>query len=231
MRKFRLLTADEIECRVARATDKGTQLLLYKTARTDYSILDETVGMENWQNDYKDVDGKVYCGIGIRFDDKWIWKWNCGSESNMEAEKGEASDAMKRAGFAWGLGTELYSSPFIWIKTDKGEKTDRYKVVEIGYDENQKINRLVIDNVTKHCMAYSFGNETPAKSAEDRRITIRTICTMAEALGCSDKINEDGYKGMEWSALKDDQLAEIKLWLVNRKKEKDNADKQSTAVA
>jgi hypothetical protein len=167
MRKFRLLTADEIECRVQRCTEKGVQILLYKTVRVDYAILDETVGAMNWQNKYKDVDGKVYCAIGIYDDQKhdWIWKENCGSESNMEAEKGEASDAMKRAGFAWGIGTELYSSPFIWVKPDAckleyDERSkryfcdDRFVVTGIEYDENDNICFLAIDNTTKHCAAY-----------------------------------------------------------------------------
>lgn len=182
MRSFRLLTADEIECRIARQTNAGVQLLLYKTARTDYAVLDESVGCANWQCDYKEVDGKVYCGIGIKMDNEWIWKWNCGSESNMEAEKGEASDALKRAGFAWGIGTELYSAPFIWLKPDKftadekGRCTDRFKVVEIGYDDQQRINRLEIDNTTKHINAFSFGGQ----QKKDRTFDIKVIMELAK---------------------------------------------------
>ena len=109
MRNFRLLKPDEIEVRVASVSETGITALLYKTARTDYALLDETVGMMGWANDYRVIDGKMYCGIGIRGDGEWVWKWNCGTESNTEAEKGQASDAMKRAGFCWGIGTELYS--------------------------------------------------------------------------------------------------------------------------
>ena len=159
MRNIRLLKADEIECRISTTTASGCSLLLYKTARTDYSLLDETFGMMGWQNDYRLIDGKMYCGIAIKDNSsgEWIWKWNCGTESNTEAEKGQASDAMKRAGFCWGIGTELYSSPFIWIPRDLllkyeqvGEKKwrvgDTFRVKKIEYNEAQDISDLVIVN-------------------------------------------------------------------------------------
>ena len=43
---FRLLQADEIEARVSTVTEKGCSVLLYKDARCDMRILDETVGPE-----------------------------------------------------------------------------------------------------------------------------------------------------------------------------------------
>ena len=151
MNRFRLLYADEIECRIAQVKEgKGLSLLLYKTARTDANLLDETVGPENWQNDFKIIDGVLYGGIGIFYEDKgWIWKWDAGTESNTEAEKGRASDAFKRAGFKHGIGRELYSSPFIWIPASKcniqnGKCYDRFTVQDIGYDSLGEISKLVI---------------------------------------------------------------------------------------
>ena len=156
MRNFRLLKADEIECRISQVTDNGVSILLYKTARTDYQLLDEVVGMMRWQNDYKVIDGKMYCGIGIQDNNgDWVWKWNCGTESNTEAEKGQASDAMKRAGFAWGIGTELYSAPFIYVGNEllrkrKDKKVyDKFFVHKIEYDNNEDIGSLVIVNDKK----------------------------------------------------------------------------------
>lgn len=152
---IRKLTVDEIECRVAQCSAKGCTLLLYKTARTDRAILDEIVG-NLWQNDFKVVDGKMYGGIGI-FDkelNQWLWRWDCGTESNVDKEKGEASDCFKRAGFKWGIGIELYTAPFIFIsvdtqKNDKGkyelvDKFAKFSVKSIGYDENGKIKQLEI---------------------------------------------------------------------------------------
>ena len=52
MNKFRLLRADEIDCRIAQIRENGLCLLLYKDARVDQNILDETVGEMNWQKAY-----------------------------------------------------------------------------------------------------------------------------------------------------------------------------------
>lgn len=153
MNMFRLLRADEIECRISQIskTGKGLSLLLYKTARTDANILDETVGPENWENDFKLVDGVLYGGIGIDYGGKIVWKWDAGTESNTEAEKGRASDAFKRAGFKHGIGRELYTAPFIWIKDANIEEkngkyycNDRFEVGSIEYDDKENICGLTI---------------------------------------------------------------------------------------
>ena len=172
MKKFRLLRADEIECRISTIKKNGLSLLLYKTARTDANLLDEAVGSENWQNDFKVVDGVLYGCISIYDEtrDCWIEKWDAGTESNTEAEKGRASDAFKRAGFKWGLGRELYTAPFIWIPStsctieERGAKfycNDRFRVVDIGYNEQNEINhldRLLLSNNfqgVKHSSPYA----------------------------------------------------------------------------
>lgn len=168
MRTFRLLRADEIECRVSEIAKDGSylRLLLYKTARTDAALLDETVGVLNWTNDYREIDGKLYCGIAVKDEGTWVWKWNVGTESNKEAEKGQASDALKRAGFVWGIGTELYSAPDIKVPAEKcrikeyGGKYrcyDRFSVEKIAYDETERICGLCIRNDTmgKRCFIWT----------------------------------------------------------------------------
>lgn len=113
---MRALKADEIEVRVGQVFEKGVSMLLYKNARTDMAILDEMHGTMGWYCDYKEVKGNLFCGIGVQDKSGYIvWKWDCGTESNTEKEKGEASDAFKRAGFRWGIGRELYTAPFIWL--------------------------------------------------------------------------------------------------------------------
>lgn len=172
MRNFRVLRPDEIECRINQVTEAGVGILLYKTARTDYALLDEKVGMYNWQNDYKVIDGKMYCGIGIKNQDgEWVWKWNCGVESNTEAEKGQASDAMKRAGFCWGIGTELYSAPFIWVGSDlldkkkNGKVYDRFFVKKIDYGPSEEITALEIVNDTGR-LVYSYPKNMALKPVQ-----------------------------------------------------------------
>ena len=162
MEKFRLLTTADIECKVKQINEKGAVLLLYKTARTDMDILDETVGADNWDCSYREIKGNLYCIIGIRFEtvhgDRWVYKSDCGIESREDDEgnqkKGEASDAFKRSGFKWGIGRELYSAPFIWIPANKiqyapnsNRKTyDRFSVTRIEYDEQRRIKTLSIRN-------------------------------------------------------------------------------------
>lgn len=160
--EFRLLTKDEIEVKVKQVTEKGAVALLYKTARTDMSLLDETVGAENWQTDYREIKGNLYCGIGIWFNGErgYVWKWNCGTESREDGEgnekKGEASDAFKRAGTTWGIGRELYTAPFIFLNIETKEKNGKYyladkfqtfEVSEITYNDNRTIKSVtIVDN-------------------------------------------------------------------------------------
>lgn len=116
---FRVLREDEIDCRPAQITEKGVSLLLYKDARVDQDILDETVGVMNWQR--KHTRDNANCIVSIWDEEKkmWVEKEDTGTESNTEKEKGLASDSFKRACFNWGIGRELYTAPFIWIPADK----------------------------------------------------------------------------------------------------------------
>lgn len=193
---MRKLKPEEIECRVAQVTPNGCSLLLYKTARVDRAILDEEFGAMSWQNDFKVIDGKMYGGIGIYSNDlgEWLWRWDCGTESNTEAEKGQASDCFKRAGFKWGIGIELYSAPFIWYscKTHQNQKgkwelDDKYikfKVEEIGYADNGNINKLVIID-DKNNLVFKLG----------AKITINNDIDIIEGLKAADNVkNLEAYK-------------------------------------
>lgn len=164
---MRKLKPNEIECRVAQVTAKGCSLLLYKTARVDRAILDEEFGSMYWQNDFKVIDGKMYGSISVYNKElkEWVTKSDCGVESNTEAEKGQASDCFKRAGFKWGIGIELYSAPFIFILEPTEEKNgkyylkDKYKkyiVKEITYNDDGNINHLIItDNKDKEIFKWN----------------------------------------------------------------------------
>ena len=178
--KFRDLKPEEIECRVQQVKENGLVLLLYKDARTDMNILDETVGAENWQNRFYEHKGILFCSLGINTNydkpdkpDRWVWKDDAGVESNTEAEKGNASDSRKRSGTAFGIGRELYTSPFIWIKADKcniKQVNNVYKcydefTVEKIIIENKQITALAIWNKTQNCRAFvwqrgNYGNIT-----------------------------------------------------------------------
>ena len=118
-----LLTAEDIDCRVqsvskAKNGTVGAVLLLYKDARVDMRILDQVFGPGNWQRTHELINGNLFCTIEIWDDEKaaWVKKQDVGVESNTEKEKGQASDAFKRAGFNVGIGRELYSAPFTYVE-------------------------------------------------------------------------------------------------------------------
>lgn len=149
---MRLLTAGEIDCRIGNTTEKGASILLYKDARVDMRILDETYGSMNWQRRHEVVNGNLFCTIEVWDSEKgcWVSKQDVGTESYTEKEKGEASDSFKRACFNWGIGRELYTAPFIWITTtsddldNRGKIKTKFFVREIDYNEQNEINHLVI---------------------------------------------------------------------------------------
>ena len=117
--KFRNLYADEIECRVGQINEKGLSLLLYKDARCDMNILDETVGAKNWKRRHTRDNANCIVSIWDSEKKEWIDKEDTGTESNTEKEKGLASDSFKRACTCLGIGRELYTAPFIWIPKEK----------------------------------------------------------------------------------------------------------------
>lgn len=173
MLKFRDLTANEIDCRVNTCSDKGVSLLLYKDARCDMNILDETVGAENWQRSHVLINDNLFCNVSINVNHgkdapaEWVTKQDVGTESYTEKEKGQASDSFKRACFNWGIGRELYTAPFIWIPHDKvtlkcqkdrnGKEKwttyDKFRVLQIIID-NKKIVALAIKNDSLGVTAY-----------------------------------------------------------------------------
>ncbi len=113
----RLKEAMPYKWRVQESKEHGANCVAYIDARDVMDRLDEVVGMGNWQSKYESHNGNLYCAIGIKISDSWVWKTDCGSESNIEKEKGEASDALKRAAVQWGIGRFLYNLPIERLKT------------------------------------------------------------------------------------------------------------------
>jgi len=154
MAQIRLLTKDEIECRVAQVGKdlSWCSVLLYKDARVDMRMLDEVFGPLNWQRKHEVIDGKLFCTVSVWDEHKgqWVSKQDVGTESNTEAEKGQASDSFKRACFNLGIGRELYTAPNIFINLSQadisnGKVRARFHVDEIGYTDGA-ITSLVISD-------------------------------------------------------------------------------------
>ena len=157
--EFRLLNADEIDCRINKIDEKALTLLLYKDARCDMRILDETVGPMNWQRKHSRDNANCTVEIWDSSKAQWVGKEDTGTESYTEKEKGLASDSFKRAGFNWGIGRELYSAPkSIKIyanqcnikKGNNGKFAcyDEFKVEKIVCNDKREISGISIINAT-----------------------------------------------------------------------------------
>lgn len=168
--EFRTLRADEIDCRIATINQKGLTLLLYKDARVDQNILDETVGSMNWQRHHSRDNANCTVAIWDKEKSQWVEKEDTGTESFTEKEKGLASDSFKRACFNWGIGRELYSAPFIWVSAENAEIKqggsgkfqcyDKFIVEKLLYDDKRNIVALSIMNATKNKRVFLMDNRS-----------------------------------------------------------------------
>lgn len=201
---FRELRADEVEVRVATCSDKGVSLLLYKDSRVDQRILDETVRSENWQKKFYECKGTLFCSVGIKIDHierngsaEWVWKDDAGEPSNMSAQKGEASDAFKRACFNWGIGRELYTAPFIWVGKDqcnikpgrnnKPACYDHFSVSMLKIEDGQITDLQIHNRDTRQiCFTWSSGKRQQQKpdALRDAKVRLaKAIDAWAERTG------------------------------------------------
>ena len=162
MNKFRLLKKEEIDVRVSQIASNWLTLLLYKDARVDMDILDETVGCLNWKREH--LRDNANCVVSIYDEDKkeWVSKEDTGTESFSEAEKGLASDSFKRACVNWGIGRELYTAPFIWISKDKVNLYDtkrKDKNLKTVYSTNDKFHVEKIEITNKVITGLAIKNQ------------------------------------------------------------------------
>lgn len=192
MIKIPLLTSEDIEVKIKQVTKTGALALLYKTARVDRRILNEVFGQMNWTSDFKVIDDTLYCGIGIREskEDEFVWKWEAGGDTDNPLDEGSkskanASDAFKRAGFAVGIGEELYSSPFIWLEVETVEKNGKwylkdpyakYVVTSITFNEKTRvITSLEICNAKSNIRVFSWKMATTGAVAKKMVNTMATL--------------------------------------------------------
>nr|DAQ44536.1 MAG TPA: Rad52/22 family double-strand break repair protein [Caudoviricetes sp.] len=194
---FRNLKASEIDVKPQTVKDNGFSLLLYKNARVDMDVLDETVGPMNWQRKHSRENAN--CIVSIYDEDKKIWveKEDTGTESFTEKEKGLASDSFKRACFNWGIGRELYTSPFIWISDSKYIKknkegkltlTDKFSVKEITVLDKVITELEIIDS--KGVVVFSTNLKTKSKKSNQAEFkkAIDMINALADTEEKSNKI-------------------------------------------
>lgn len=233
-KEIRSLRAEEIEVRVNMVTEKGAQLLLYKDSRCDKRILDETFGVTGWKNRYEEIKGNLFCTISIRDGDQWVDKCDCGVESFSEKEKGEASDAFKRAGFNVGIGRELYTKIFYFanvptkntskdLNKPKYELVDKYMTFHVEEitvnEEKEKIEQIKIaDN--KGNIVFEYGYKKVTKSVtkpvgiEPDQVT--KIHTLLSKLNINDAKKKEIYGKFGVTTCKDlskDNADKLIAWL------------------
>ena len=243
--RFRPLRADEVECRISMIRANGLSLLLYKDARSDMNILDETFGLFGWKRSHQLIGARLYCTVSVwdQSKEQWIEKQDVGVESKAEAVKGEASDSFKRACFNLGIGRELYTAPFIWINAGQceiknGKCNDRFKVSEIGYTGG-RITELSIINEKTGKTVFSMGKagkktaEEASKTSEESPKTItKGMLSALEKLCSNHNIPEDrisklyGKKALaeltleDWESWKAQGEEILKGWEADEKQSK-----------
>ena len=183
---FRKLKASEIDVRVQSIVSSGAILLLYKDARADMNILDETVTNMLWKREHTRDNQNCIVSIYNKEIGEWISKEDTGTEGNTEKEKGLASDSFKRACTNWGIGRELYTSPFIFVKKEllnivskngKDTTNDKFTVSFINYSEEGNISELEIINQNKKIV---FSNKTKKEELKISQTQIDNIVELME---------------------------------------------------
>lgn len=248
---FRKLKANEIEVRIAQVNKGGASLLLYKDARVDQNILDETFGIFGWKRTHQMIGDRLYCTVAIKNTetDEWVEKQDVGTESYTEKEKGQASDSFKRACFNLGIGRELYTAPDIFFPKDKlfeykeEEKKcyDKFRVTDITYNDD------VISSVTIECVSrYGKGSnsivfsnnkvtsikQTKAEAPVERRAAASTK-EAVPAPASSDVIADDeiitigNCRGKKYGDVKNTtQFASFLNWVKGSDSKYDRPDQQ-----
>lgn len=179
--EFRPLRADEVMVRFKSLNSKNREnatkatYLLYKDARCDMRILDEVFGSFGWSREHKMLDGKLYCSVSIYNEEmgSWVSKDDAGEETQVEATKGEASDAFKRACFNWGIGRELYTSPKIEIPfvgdfENKNKAHYGLKVSEMVVEDHKITKLTIVDNFGK--VRFEWSANAPQAAPQAKKI-------------------------------------------------------------
>ena len=218
MPEIRNLREDEIICRVQQVTAKGVMLLLYKDARCDMAVLDEAFTPFGWQRNHKFINDKEYCTVSVRDPEtgEWVSKMDCGTESNTEKEKGQSSDAFKRACVNWGIGRELYTKIFIFISVPTEQVKDKYRMVNafnkfivthIDTDRKaKKILKLTVKEVNRWGketgVVFNWDNDNPPVYPDDEPKQVEPDIMEYVCADCGEviKVTETTIKDKHYTA-------------------------------
>lgn len=125
---------------------KGDAMCLaYLDARAVQHRFDEVCGIAGWQCKHRDGgDGRLTCSIGVFVNGEWVWKSDGAGDrqasqglSEQDANKGDYSDAFKRAAVAWGVGRYLYNLGNTWLPAKQ-----RGQSWFIDHDDSTTANKI-----------------------------------------------------------------------------------------
>lgn len=155
--------------------------LAYIDARDVMERLDAVCTPANWQCKYSHAGQRVICEIGIRVDSEWVWKANGAGSTQVEADKGAASDAFKRAAVLWGIGQYLYNLGSTWV--------DLMPYGRIKEDQYEILNA----ELRKVSTAVKWG--TPGEQAVLKAYlhTLRNSCNTADDIRAFQNENKGMY--------------------------------------
>jgi len=127
-------------------------VLWYIDARDVMDLLDKVIWPDNRQSEHYEIKWSLFCRLWIKTNDEWLWKSDCWSESKVEKEKWEASDALKRAAVQRGIGRFLYTLPSIWMPCDGKKPVDnKWKIVrDVTKYVNDNYKMQLNQRHTKH---------------------------------------------------------------------------------
>lgn len=127
---------EDIHWRAQTVSQKGDKALAlaYLDARDVMDRLDQVCGAANWQDRYEFDGPRTVCYLSIRVNDEWITKADGAGDTQVEAEKGAISDALKRAAVKWGVGRYLYGLGNTWVPCESREYNGKRQFVKFTDD-------------------------------------------------------------------------------------------------
>jgi hypothetical protein len=161
---------------------EGTALAIpHIDARFTQSRLDEACGPFEWQSEARECAGYLCVGIGIRNPEtgEWLWKWDSGDEGKGDGKfgaKDKISGGLKRTGYLWGVGRDVYDYPTrrlrCKLKKEKGDWKfrgwiDNPLVAKRGFDDPPPTQEKELPEGTH------AGNGEPTPDPEPEEVTVQ----------------------------------------------------------
>lgn len=156
----------------------------YIDARDAMDRLDEVMGIDKWQDSYERIGDILYCTVSLNFNGQWRSKTDCGIESNMEKEKGQSSDAFKRACVKWGIGRFLYSKDVAFVTTNEKKSGGNHP-----YPVDSSGKRIW--DLTKHINQHGKHSAKPAKPKKETKKEKRNKEIKKAVESCGKKLDKE----------------------------------------